>query len=1071
MNNKQLTITAPWKRAVYNRSNFPENSKGLFYSHIIRQTLNGEYDYLFTPDEIFYVGQYPTAYIKTIDVLPTADDEKKWRLFLWNQSIVSILIVVVKNKEIRVYTSQESRNQTPIKIFQTTAEALDCLQTQIESGTFFKNNIDRFERKKTVDYQLLEELKKTARKLAKEITKKNGEHKEENNSLQISQKFLTRIIFLCYLIDRGMIKGEHFQDKNKELAKLTSSSSKSPYRLYHALRDTSFNKRYLVINQLFLHVKNEFNGSLFELGDTKESFDESDNEFFQILVNFLSGSITDQQVFDFMACDFNIIPVETISAIYESFLADQGNQREKGAYYTPPHLTELVVDIALENHLQSEKKLYELQVLDPACGSGVFLVSLFGRMVEQLRRDTSYQIEQPNINWGKSIFDLLKNFHGIDLNSVASHITCFSLYLAALEQLKPTDLDQLKKKQILLPPLLFDPQNGHNRGKNIFTVNFFDEKLPLEQKQFDLIVGNPPWVSRGYQKDAVFLDWRQKHKKTKPAPEKQIAYGFLWNSLSHITPDGTICLLVPASVLWANQTDVFLKKWLQQVTVERVINFSDLSFLLFPKASHPCVTIRFKNGYNDDGHQDNIILYETPKIDQRNQLGGPIYIREEDQIYIFQKNAIAAANKDASRMVWKVPFWGKGRDKQLLEHLNTLPKLCQLTSTPKTQKPITTPFIHGRGCQFYDVTNTPKQQKRHDPWWNKGIPFLNTKNDFDLLITRNDTTDKISQTFQGLITSPDRRLFKFPKIVINQGFTKVAFCSDPILFRHSLLSIAVIKKEKEDILRFLSIVLRSKLIQYYLFHTSANWGSERDKVHVDELLSIPFFLPEDAPNPTVALKCFEEVLKRFKEYEKKALKASTVNLTSFDFMKEAKKVREECEPFVRKYYGINKFDDHLIEDTIEIIIPSTTPASRDKPIPTLKMVTDTQCRKYVNEFLDTIKAFCWNEKGYPYSAHLYLPGRASDYGIVRVDRSYKQTKSVTESKDDVELYKVIRRISKHLKQFESERLIHCLNLKVFIDESLFILKPIQYRFWTRIAAQNDAEEIITSMVLQKGGAK
>ena len=48
---------------------------------------------------------------------------------------------------------------------------------------------------------------------------------------------------------------------------------------------------------------------------------------------------------------------------------------------------------------------------------------------------------------------------------------------------------------------------------------------------------------------------------------------------------------------------------------------------------------------------------------------------------------------------------------------------------------------------------------------------------------------------------------------------------------------------------FLAAYLRSKLARYFLFHTSSNWGVSRAKVHVEELLRIPFPLPEQSHDP------------------------------------------------------------------------------------------------------------------------------------------------------------------------------------------------------------------------------
>ena len=1074
---KTIASSTPWKKTIYNQSEFYaswEKSDRFFHAHLVSQTLRGAYSYLLKPDQVFYVGSYPTAYILEVDNVPTEAEEENWRKFLWNQSVVPILIVKVAKKEIRVYTANEYKHSIA-ETLTFAADALDLLETKIESGAFFGENSEHFDRKEAVDHYLLTNLNDAVEKLCQ-----SGPSDQE-----FVQLYLARILFICYLIDRGMLKGKYFSS-HRRLKKIAPTDFSTPYRLANVLKEcTTPNEKRDVIKRIFAETKKRFNGSLFEYGEGSKQSDapEVSDKFLNALTTFLSGDEIrkGQSVFDFKAYDFNIIPIETISSIYESFLNAQGIQRSSGAYYTPPHLAELVVDIALEN--VKESKIYEMKVLDPSCGSGVFLVSLFCRMADQLRRHLKYKSVNPSSKWGKMVLELLTRIHGIDSNSTACHIACFSLYLAALEQLKPTDLEDLEDG--ILPPLLSDPEKGHERGKNIFKANFFDPKLPIEGHKFDLIVGNPPWVSREHQVDVIFETWVEEQVKStglEPkniAPQKQIAYGFLWETSKFLHDNGVACLIVPSSLLWSRDTNNFLTHWLSQATVERVVNFSDLRRILFSGAIHPCCAIRFSNEY--DNNKDNIIIYESPKADIRNQIDGPIFIHEDDKVTIFQENAIVSARSGCSVMTWKVPFWGKGRGKQLIDRLDMMPKLRDLTSVPDSKNQ--TLFIRGQGCQPYSLNDERKERKWYRPWWKeydsqKPLRFLRTRADFDLLITEKDFSDIPESLNEKLRTSPDRRLFEWPKVIVNKGFTKAAFCHEPVLFQHALQSIAS-SKNNADILRFLSVVLMSKFIRYYLFHTSENWGSRQTEVHLDELLAMPFFLPEHAPNPQNAHNAFKKIVERFKKFERRAsyfgqgvadIDYTLERLKSkFDFENEMQSVREDCEEHITSYYGINDFEMHLVDDTENFIFKSITPENFS--IPTLAPIKLENCQMYAGELICMLKAFSWKEKGYPYSAHVYLPGSDDQYGIVRVDRSQEKEKRITVSKEPKELKEAVRRISKHLKQFESERIIHCLNLKVFDGNSLFILKPAQLRFWTRIAAQNDADEIGAEIVKQSGGLK
>src|SRR5258708_13435296 len=84
----------------------------------------------------------------------------------------------------------------------------------------------------------------------------------------------------------------------------------------------------------------------------------------------------------FWAYDFRFIPVEIISAIYEEFMkdADLKRKRSEGAYYTPRHLAETTLHVALEGQYTNVLRWH---VLDPACGSGIFLVAMFNLLADR----------------------------------------------------------------------------------------------------------------------------------------------------------------------------------------------------------------------------------------------------------------------------------------------------------------------------------------------------------------------------------------------------------------------------------------------------------------------------------------------------------------------------------------------------------------------------------------------------------------------------------------------------------------------------------------------------------------
>ena len=1074
----EASTVTPWPHQLYSDAEeFWSVSKGLHHAYLVYRTLRGDYKHIFQPDSVFYVGNSPAAYLKKVNTNQISDDDiRQWQRFLWNQTVVPLLIVKSLTR-VHVYTAytkpeKEGSKQRIQSILENVAGALelDQLWTVIESGMIYREKPDAFSRNNAVDRELLRNLNYTAIRLAE--TQKGSTEKEKDKNLEFTHHFLTRLLFVCNLIERGMI-GKHFTDtEHKILQKLKpATKNEKGYFLRHLLTDlkTIAQKREALC-RIFGYVKRIFNGSLFP--DTIEQESERYNDsFIQVIDRFLQRDDieTGQQVLGFWAYDFSVIPIETISAVYESFLGEQGKLKElqegedtkrtTGAYYTPLHLAELTVDIALEDiEEKTNKKIHELKILDPACGSGVFLVSLFGRMAESLRRVENHIQEGPCIDWARKLLPLLHQLYGIDRNPTACHITCFSLYLALLEQLTPMHVEYLRKHNEKLPPLL---ANTILKSFNtIYHGNLFDPELSLNEQNFDVVIGNPPWVSRKNQKDVQFLKWLDSRDSNVYGPEKQIAHGFMWETPKYLSDSGVACLLLPASVLLNEHTNQFQKEWFKSVTVERVVNFSDLRFILFEAALHPCVAIKYKPSKSNPG---DMIRYESPKTDIRLQKGGPVYIREEDTVY-FEINKIIKTTEENVQRVWKAHYWGTWRDYRLLSRLDTLPKLYDLTGKNRQ-----------KGKRWDKTKGITLGNKNNKGWWSKEDFYLGDFDKISAVVVEKDcqtVEEAIAKNEFSLNAERPRKehkdLFLNPKVLISAGSNdmKVAFCNFSVLFQDSIQIISGHKNgNDQDLLRFLSLVIKSGVVQYYLFHNSSTWGIERDKIYSHEILSLPFYLPEDASNPKRAKEIIDKAAYTLINLERQIEKHKW-------FGEEQRRkdrvdeIRGEFEPLIREYYDIDKYESMLIDDTLNLAVKSFHPRENTakEKIPTLIDVNDEQTKEYAKTLCEMLNNFGEGSK-FKVKGEVY---KGMPYSVVHISLSDRIKKDVPilESKED--LAKILQRMG-HLLQQKRGQFVFCQNLKVFDKNSLYILKPMQMRFWSRTAALNDADEIAGSIIQTRRG--
>jgi hypothetical protein len=975
-------------------------------------------------DAVLYVDRAPAAYFKRVKSLK-AENIKEWQTYLWNQHIVPLL-VVISDTEIKVYSGQAlptdndndiDSNGRLVKVFKNVADVLELeVLASIETGEIFRNSAS-FNRKHAVDRCLLENLTAAAKKLV--------HCPDKPFTAEFAHLFLTRLLFTCYLIERKMIKGEHFADDPI----LCNIGDK-----YQLLKDMLNNlppaQAINALFRLFGYLKVHFNGSLLDSNLKKEEKDITD-EHIKIIRTFLNGDDlkNGQYTLSFWAYDFSVIPIETISSIYQGFISEQGTLQEtSGAYYTPPHLVELTVDILLDGY---KKTLYESKVLDPACGSGVFLVSMFNRMANQWMSSNGNRHLKTR---AKELLNILENrLFGVDINETACHITCFSLYLAVLEQLEPCDVEELIKRGLKFPALL----STKTKQKSIVCDNFFNPDLKLDSTDFDFVIGNPPWASKENCIDPFFLEWQKTDKDVK-GPQKQIAHGFMWKVPERLNDSGKACLLLPTAAL-LNKTDKFQTAWFSQVTVEKVVNFSDLRFVLFADAIHPGIAVRFNK--TKPNVTKNMIRYDSPKADIHSQLGGAVYIYDEDIKTIRLSELLSKAQSDEAAKVWKTQFWGTWRDSKLLQRLSDLSHLEDITGTPKHPKR----WIKGQGFQTF----TPNNKKS---WWPEDMLFINSRlPDIQLVIIEKDCVP-IGPGYRLVHRPRSPEIFNSPMVLVSQGSKdmKVAFSNFPVLFRSSLQSIGGPKDDK-DTLRFLSVVLRSDIIQYYLFHTSANWGIERDKCLLYELLRIPFPLPRDSGDTKGEI--IQDVSARINSFERDLRKGKYVIGRS----EEAKKIQDECEPLIRRYYDIDEYERVLIEDTVDYIIPSITP-SETKNIKTLRLPNKTERQQYRDTLCQMLNIHA--KEGKKVEARVI---KSDSQAVVVISRANGKQKSYQEISTSQEMGQVLDRIS-NLLPVKRDGFVYCRNLKIFDKDHIYIVKPMTLRSWMRSTALNDADEIAAAVL-------
>ena len=1001
---------------------------GASQGHVLRRAFD-----LLGLDGILCTDSAPLVYFKQMARIDAAAAHALHRTF-WNHGGAPVLVLISRD-EVHIYSGLVKPGPLPasggtipglVNIIDRAAEAIREFLPAVESGTFFRHHNTLFDPANRVDRELLGNLQATRDKLTAQS--------EGKLDSKVLDAVLCRLVFACYLFDRKIIGESYLQSIGLPDA--------NHLRDVLGLQSRSQAKRYLYA--LFKKLGSDFNGDLFSDNLDAEAtlinsiFIGPLDDFFRA-TNVVTGQGS------FWPYDFAAIPVEAISAIYERFL--QSSDKNAGAFYTPRCLAELVLDMALID----TSSLLSRSYLDPACGSGIFLVSLFNRMAEEWKEANPTARNDRRARELREI--LCRNLYGIDINPTACRITAFSLYIAYLDQLSRRDVLELREKGHKLPKLVHYPAtNGSGKVEgHIWCGDFFakNAEYPLD---VDVVIGNPPWGSVA-GKDTPAGIWCNAPERRLPVPDKQIAAAFIWKAAEHVKKDGHICLIVPHSTLFNHtRTAVdFQRTLFNRHAVERVLNLADYRFFLFAEARHPALVITYRK--EQPRNPQHAISYWSPKSDLLVMQTDVITIAAEDRATVRVEEVLRDLDGKDGPQIWKQRFWATARDRRLIDRLSLNTRLRDYVRQPK-DKDSSKRWVMAVGLQPVGENDDPnKAEVIKLP--SKLFVEASASSKIDLFLLPSDCKElgKAEFTVRGG-SNKDTTVFKAPHVLITKGFTRVAYADFAVSFQDFLRGIHGPQADR-DLLIFLAAYLRSRLARFFLFHTSSHWGITRQQVHVDELLRLPFVLPDALDDPERGKAIVREVSR---------IVDDAANRSADDFADRQGIVRlagEAIEPLLDEYFDILPVERSLVNDTVNVTIRSILPTRNKADVPTIKPSRQGQREHYTQLLCDTLNG--WSRNG-----DFMVHGRsvASERLGVGVAMLQKTARGGTlDTTDDLtDVLSALNRLNKVTKRkFNSFELIR--GTKVFDGNRLYLVKQIGQRFWTETAALNDADEIAGTILM------
>lgn len=928
------------------------------------------------PYAIFEINNYPFILFFNN---PTENEESTIhnRIWCFNQAP---LVFILKHNELNIYNAFNFIRQE-YRLEKINIEEQQFRFWEVQSGKswnllqkeVYKKSGENY-KKFRVDQSLIDNIRYAARQLIEQGLK------EETANLLI-----LRLIFTRYLIDRGVLFEKYFISKNEKENKLKLPEIiKNDVKLYDGL---------------FAYLKGRFKSHLFEIG-TQERKEIKDNRRALVVLSDLFSEnyifSTNQYVL-FNDYDFKIIPVEFISSIYESIIRKDGID-ENSSVYTPTYLVDYILTETIEPFL-SKKQTSDCKILDPACGSGIFLVEAYRRIVE---KEANIQNKKTNELDISTLINLLtNNIHGVDCNKNALNVTCFSLYIALLDYKEPKEIRNLN-----LPKLL---------DKNLFESDIFNLSHKfnriLQDKDIDIVLGNPPWKKIGgthveYCKIRSQNETKIKERKIEiKLGNNEIAEAFLIR-ISDISPKAIYALIVTSKVLYNVHSDKFRKYFLENYFLDKVLDLSPVRFLIFEKAKNPAAIIFYRYNIDNIATGSNEINHISIKPNIYLEYFNNLVIEKYDSKIIRQEYFIIYD------WMWKVMLYGNYADYLLIKKLKET---------------------------NYSINDYVRKMEIEI---GRGESFVYDSNVNETLETDKITPFYTSQTNRKKQLSNSKYIL-IPRRMKEESFILVSFLEEEYKLTDTTI---VFKGSNEASISFLYGLMISKLYTYFQYLTCSNWGVYRPEINIGEHCAFPI---KDF-NHADLIEESHKIITYYRDLNK--------NRKLLDSLRETPKESiKKINNKMYKYYDIEDYERDFINYACEVSIN----VFRNNKAIQKKLVSKVTPKLLVNfaeVFFEHYSAIYNGPEFFQIEVYIVKYFVAMNFKIVSKKPSLEERIIF---KKDTEEETILKNIAEKASIYKVANDIYMQrDVKGFENDSFYLIKPNEYKCWHIAMARIDLSEYI-----------